>query len=190
MLKSFVLPLPPNRAMQEIPCISYQYFSTPIFAGVIIACYLLSVSACINVLHIIICLNSSLSYSFFALTFYYEYFQTCSKDEQFYRQHCTSSSRLGHYHLFFLWIFIKGPAEGSPLSSAGFREWITQKSPPSEISISSEEANRPPLLKWNNTWVGQVSEKGYLRLRSVHCEAWTPFCWQVSFLSPPIERML
>ena len=102
----------------------------------------------------------------------------------------TLLSRLGHYQLFFLWMFIEGPAEGSPLLSVGFREWITQKSPPSVIGVSSEEANRPPLLKWNNTWVGEVWEKGCLRLTSVHGEAWTPFFWQVSFLSPPIKRTL
>ena len=36
-------------------------FSIPILAGVIIVCYLLFSSTCINVFHIIICLYSSLS---------------------------------------------------------------------------------------------------------------------------------
>lgn len=154
MLKSFVLPLSPNRVMQEIPCIFTSIFSTSIFAGVITACYLLSVSACINVLHIIICLYSSLSYSFFALTFYYEHFQTCSKDEQFYRQHCTSSSRLGHYHLFLSVAIHQGPSQGSPLSKCRIPGVDNTKVLTSEINVSSEEANRPPLLKWKiHGWV-------------------------------------
>lgn len=96
---------------------------------------------------------------------------------------------LGHYHLF-----------------SGYSSRAQQKVVPCQVQDSgvdntkvltlqkstypSEEANRPPLLKWKNTWVGEVWEKGHLRLTSVHCEAWTPFCWQVKFLSPPIERML
>ena len=189
MLKSFILPLSPNCAMQEIPCISYQYFSIPILAGVITVCYLLSSSTCINILHIIICLQSSLSYSFLHRHFTMKIFKHAAKMRNS-TGNTTLLSRLGHYQLFFLWMFIEGPAEGSPLLSVGFREWITQKSPPSVIGVSSEEANRPPLLKWNNTWVGEVWEKGCLRLTSVHGEAWTPFFWQVSFLSPPIKRTL
>ena len=123
-------------------------------------------------------------------TFYYKHFQTCSKGEKSYRRRCTSPSRLGRYHLYFLWIFINGPAEGSPLLSVGCREWITRESPPSVIRVSSEEANRQPLLKWNNTRVSEAWEKGHLRLTGVHSEGWTPFCWQISFLSPSIKRML
>ena len=105
-----------SKLCQHFMLPSTTIVSIPIFADVIVV----FLPTCINIFHvIIICLYISLIYSFLPQHFTMKNFKHAAKMKNFYKQHCMSSSRLDHYHLFSLWIFTKGPGYESPLLSVG-----------------------------------------------------------------------
>lgn len=124
---------------------------------------------------------------FFSQHFTMKNFKLTTMMKIFYRQCRMSPSRLGCYHLFSPWAFIKVPAYVSPFLSLGTQWWIKQRTclQCSEHLVGGA-ASQPhilfvrvkPYMAWWGVW-----EKGRLRLTGVHGDAWTPFCWQVSFRS-------
>lgn len=92
----------------------------PIFAVVPWVCFCLF-SSCINIFHVIIIRwYVSFIYSFIPQHFVMENLKLTTKMKILHRQrHMSPPSRLGCYHLFSRWVFIKVPAYVSPLLSLG-----------------------------------------------------------------------